>query len=435
MNLVDEWIVANASVIGPSHQRAGAPCQDASVIQISESGEWVAIVVSDGAGSASHAQEGSSFVAKFFARSLIYLSRELSSKAPGQWINDYVIERIIEARQSLRTRANSDDISKYHCTLVACLLGPNGGFAIHIGDGAIFGGRVGYVEALGEAELNDSFFISPPENGEYSNETYFVTEGNWIKNLRITPMPRLDWVFACTDGGTALSMVSDKEPKEGFIVPVLKEVLNKSNTSDRSATLVDILANPQADKVTGDDKTIAIAFRVSVKKSASALKFQSIARVENNSSTIESGAQVVTSIPITPNARISKNIKRKWSTPIRALAFATACVLVLMLAAFALFKAGAFGYLEFVWFRYAPAHETSPKLPTQTLPKHNEVEGEAQGSSGTRNIEKAAPGSDESPAELPSLVPSSSTQEGNGRIVGQSIRPEENRSKAQVSRP
>lgn len=444
MNPVDEWIIASASVIGSSHQKTSAPCQDASVIQISESGEWVAIVVSDGAGTASHSQEGSSFLATFFARSLISLSAELSSRAPGQWINDYVIERILEARHSLRAKADSDDISKYHCTLVACLLGPSGGFAIHIGDGAIFGGRAGHGPISGEAELNDNFFISAPDNGEYSNETYFVTEGNWIKNLRITPMPRLDWIYACTDGGTALSMVSDKEPKEGFIVPVLKEVLNKSNTADRNATLVDILANPQADKVTGDDKTIAIACRASLKKSSSVLRFQSQGRTQNISAKIEPVADIATGVPKGPPARPNQTSNRKQATLLRAFAYALASLVIVIITAFVLFKLGALGVLDFGWLQRSAPDTTIPRLPAHTLPKANDVGGKtgnwavpAKDSPGTRELEKPVASGAGGPAEAHPFMPApaSNVQGSSGREGDQIIRPGDKRPKAQVLPP
>ena len=375
MNPVDKWIIASASVTGLSHKKISAPCQDASVIQVSESGEWVAIVVSDGAGTASHSQEGSSFLATFFARSLISLSAELSSRAPGQWINDYVIERLLNARLSLRSKANSDDISKYHCTLVACLIGPSGGFAIHIGDGAIFGGKASHNQVLGKVELNNSFFISSPANGEYSNETYFVTEGNWIKNLRITPMPRLDWIYACTDGGTALSMVSDREPKEGFIVPVLKELLNESNTADRNASLFKILENPQADKVTGDDKTIAIACRENLIKSVSLLQFQSQVLIETLSANSNSVVKVEALSPKAASTHPNQKNNRQWVMLLPAFTYALASIAIglVIFTAFVIFNPSSLGFLNFSWLQRSTPNITLPILPAHTFPNANKV--------------------------------------------------------------
>lgn len=260
---MDQWITAHASVTGTSHHKSGIPCQDASVIKVNPTGEWVVIVASDGAGTAKRAEEGSALVVEIFFNSLLTMTSELASRSPGQWINDLVIEKVLETRKLLRAKAGSDDISDFNCTLVACLLGPNGGFSIHIGDGAIFGGRNTHIKGGNINFDRNDFFISPPENGEYANETYFLTERDWVKHLRITPMPKLDWVFACTDGGTALALASDKEPKEGFILPVLEKILAEPSLKGRNNHLRNILENPEADKVTGDDKTIVIACRTS----------------------------------------------------------------------------------------------------------------------------------------------------------------------------
>ncbi len=256
---MDQWITAKSSVKGASHHKTGLPCQDASVIKVDPSGEWMIVVVSDGAGTATRAEEGSALVVDIFSRALLELSSELVTRKPGNWINDFVIEKVLEVRRVLRKKANSDDIRDFNCTLVACLLGPNGGFSIHIGDGAVFGGKVVSGQPLLHDLSDEHLFISPPENGEYTNETYFVTESDWVKHLRITRMPSLDWIFACTDGGTALALVSDKEPKAGFVAPTLKEVLQQLSIPDRDAKLKEILEDPKADKTTGDDKTIVIA--------------------------------------------------------------------------------------------------------------------------------------------------------------------------------
>lgn len=247
------WITAYASVIGSSHKKSGYPCQDASIVKISPDGRWLVIVVSDGAGTAAKAEIGSRHVSAYFADELLKLVQELQKRAPGHWINDFVISKVLETRSALRNLAKSDDIRDYNCTLVACLLGPSGGFSIHIGDGSVIGGSF--------ADLSDSTFLSPPENGEYSNETYFITEGDWVKHLRVMPMPKLDWVLCCTDGGGDIALITDKEPKNGFLRPVLSAVFQENEQASRNDILRSFLENPQADKATSDDKTIVFAIK------------------------------------------------------------------------------------------------------------------------------------------------------------------------------
>ena len=372
MNQKADWIIACASVIGSSHIKTNTPCQDSSVIQVSNSGDWVSIVVSDGAGTASNSLEGSSYIAKFFSESLISLSNELSYRPPGHWINDFVIERILNVRENLRKKANSDDISKYHSTLVACLLGPSGGFSIHIGDGAVFGGKAKLNNISGFADLNDSFFISAPDNGEYSNETYFITEGNWIKNLRITPMPNLDWVYVCTDGGTALSMNSENNPKENFVIPVLEAILNEKDTVDRNAVLEKILKDPKANTVTGDDKTIAIACNVNLKNFIGNLGFQSKTPATNNTETISSIKAAQNSAPH-PKQLNSLHRKKSWLKPKSRILFLffTLTLLLLTLIFFLGYQKFGYKFPNLEWPNQTRLDESAIDSPTSTTRKSN----------------------------------------------------------------
>ena len=257
---MNKWIITTASTIGSGHITTGIPCQDASCALLSENGKWAALVVSDGAGTAKYSDKSSSLVSASFAKALIELSDEIERREPGAWINDFVIEHIITTRKELRSLAGSDSLQNYHCTLVACLLGSSGGFLIHIGDGAIFGGTTKNV-AKNKVSLSHAPIASLPENGEYSNETYFITEGDWIKHLRITPISAVDWIVLGTDGGTTLAMIGDKEPKPGFIVPLLNVLTKDADEASRVAKLKAILSDVQADKLTSDDKTLCIAYR------------------------------------------------------------------------------------------------------------------------------------------------------------------------------
>lgn len=255
-----EWSYAGASVVGHSHLTTNVPCQDKHRIRTSQNGNWIAISVSDGAGSAEYAEKGAEITSEHFCNELIKLSHELESKTPGEWINDFVIECVLNVRKELRNIANGEDLKKFHCTLVAALIGPTGGFAIHIGDGAIFGGAIGSPDIAGFVDLNNNFVISKPENGEYSNETYFITESNWIKHLRITPLPKLDWIIGCTDGGASLLLEGETEVKPTFLCPFLERQINEKD----SHYITEVISDPKANKLTTDDKTIVVAIRSNV---------------------------------------------------------------------------------------------------------------------------------------------------------------------------
>jgi hypothetical protein len=249
------WVAAHTSVTGGSHIKSNIPCQDAHSVTFADNDRWVVVVVSDGAGSASRSQEGSAHVARYFTDELINLIDQLQTRAPGEWISDFIIERVLQTRHQLRTYANKDDLSDFHCTLVACVQGPTGGFAIHLGDGSIIGGYT----TQGSTKSKE-IFASEPENGEYTNETFFITESSWVKHLRITPMPRMDWFICCTDGGDPFILKSKVELKLGFVEPVFTKLQQTNSPETRNKVLTEYLIDPMAERVTDDDKTLAIVW-------------------------------------------------------------------------------------------------------------------------------------------------------------------------------
>jgi hypothetical protein len=257
---LNSWNVAHSTVIGANHIKAGTKCQDAHVVELIDDGQWVISVVCDGAGSAPRSLEGARHVSRYIADVLVDLVAQFKLKPPGPWINDFIIQQILNVRAELHELASNDEIKALNCTLVACLIGPNGGFSFHIGDGNIVGGYRNKNSSAERIEL----YHSLPENGEYANETYFITENDWVKHLRFRSVPPLDWFLCCSDGGTSLVMNNEKEIKQGFLLPVITAVFGSDDKIDSSARLAKFLGDPKADTVTGDDKTIVLACKPSV---------------------------------------------------------------------------------------------------------------------------------------------------------------------------
>lgn len=252
------WQFFSSSVTGVSHYSSSTPCQDKHSVVSSADGKWLAAVVSDGAGSAKYAEIGAETTVKIFCESLIALSSELNTRTPGTWINDFLIEKILALRQQLRIIAGKDEINEYHCTLVAALVGEKGGFSIHIGDGHITGGNFELLNN-GKINLNSNNINSFPENGEYANETFFVTEGNWVKHIRVSPLPPLDWIALTSDGGSSLLFDGKDNVKSGFLIPVLGFALDEPQSASKLLTTT--ISDPKANQLTSDDKTIVVAYR------------------------------------------------------------------------------------------------------------------------------------------------------------------------------
>jgi hypothetical protein len=251
------WKVYGAKVQGPSHVQTNTPCQDAFSTGVSSDGQWVSMVVSDGAGSAARAEEGSQLVAKVLSEKLLEIAAQLSIRVPGGWINDSVIQQVIHVRELLREKAGKDDIRDFHCTLVAALVGPSGGFLIHIGDGSLISGNA-TPEVNQEKKLHITInHQSKPENGEYANETFFITEKDWIKHLRISPIGKTDWIMLATDGGCALSLQNESVPHISNLQDIFKHLLKLPEES-RSPAIQAWLETDGAKKLSNDDKTLVI---------------------------------------------------------------------------------------------------------------------------------------------------------------------------------
>jgi hypothetical protein len=301
------WHCVGTSVIGKSHIDSGIECQDFHSFRISKDQLWAALVVCDGAGSAKRSAESAETVANFFSESLLKLAETLNHKPPGEWINDYVIQSVLDVRAKLRAAAQSDTLAQFHTTLVASLIGPHGGFAIHIGDGAIFTGNIKKDKSNNKVNLDDGLFISAPHNGEYANETFFITESAWIKNLRITPISKCDWLMLCSDGGASLTLNHDCSAlRSEFFVPLVTGIKNEVEVN-RENFLYEAVATDKTWALTNDDKTLLFCFSDTVISTQDELSI--------NAGEVKKQVQVTT--PVQINKSIGNSVPSPQSSSTR----------------------------------------------------------------------------------------------------------------------
>lgn len=257
-----EWLISKAVVRGKGHFDAGLPCQDWCAARTSADGSWLAAAVCDGAGTAPRSDVGARIVAEEITDKLISLSPTIDVRGPGIWLKDHVHKGIIEIREELRNRGPT--IREYHCTVVGVLLGRTGGFFFHVGDGLAVGSNVQLLDDGGSQTLSfwNDLVISPPENGEYANETFFVTLDDWDKHLRWAILPDdLDVIALMSDGTMPFVMLRGKHPNSPFIDPIIAKLLKTTDRGLRDSLMEGWLAAPETYPVTNDDKTLFIALR------------------------------------------------------------------------------------------------------------------------------------------------------------------------------
>lgn len=249
-----KWSVFQASTAGPSHEQLGTPCQDA--FEAWTDNGMLVIVVADGAGSAKHSELG----ATLFVRSVVHGLRECIITTNGANGDVLAASRsnlpsiIGEAREKAAELATTQgfSISDLDCTLVGVVAtSPGVGFFFHVGDG------------LAIAVLEDSPsspVVSFPENGEYSNETWFVTSTDWSEHLRITPFEvPVEIIGVMTDGPMPFVMgPGNTHFAPGFIKPVADYL--KEHPQHGNAGLLSIIGSERTKAITDDDKTLVLAF-------------------------------------------------------------------------------------------------------------------------------------------------------------------------------
>jgi hypothetical protein len=244
-------------VIGPSHLARGAECEDALQILTSQDGRWVSAVVCDGCGSARNAASGAEHAAHFLAKALLSLADRLGREGPGEWVVDQAVTLVAALREDMRA-AYGPDLREYAATIVAALVCDRGGFMLHLGDGI-----ASALTAKGGAESELTVAVqSEPQNGEYANQTFYFTEPDWIRNIRLTPIsspPTL--ILLATDGA------QDILYRGNSLLPEQVLVMLKSALVGQQAPAVGLehfLASEDAARISSDDKGCIIIYRPEV---------------------------------------------------------------------------------------------------------------------------------------------------------------------------
>jgi hypothetical protein len=253
------WKVAGMSTTGFSHKENGTPCQDAHAVATLPGG-WLVGVVSDGAGSAARSADGARFLCDGV---LAHLSLRLDEICPdtNEHISETLVRRCVEesvdlVRARLNILANKEDnsLADFHATLVGAVANSTGGIFFHIGDGAACATRSDDLTAS---------VVSPPENGEYANETYFATQNEWRDHLRTTAFDsKHDLITLMSDGVMPFALARGATgPYPPFFEP-LSRFLSDHDRDEGERALLELLERDVIQRITGDDKTLLWALRV-----------------------------------------------------------------------------------------------------------------------------------------------------------------------------
>ena len=251
-----------ACSIGTSHEENGEVCQDncyANVISLPNGKDFFLGIVSDGAGSSSHGAQGSDIACSEIKN----LIEEWLSKA--QTVNPFNKEIVEDWVQSVRKKifvaAEENNLSsrEYACTLICTLVGSDFSLFFQLGDGVVI--------KRGKDGLVPVFW---PENGEYFNTTYFITDDDALNHLQIDFAESFSNDIAMlSDGLQMLSLIYEsKSVHQPFFEPMFKHL--RSVDCDACIELNDqlesFLNSTSINERTSDDKTLILATYIESKE-------------------------------------------------------------------------------------------------------------------------------------------------------------------------
>lgn len=245
----------SASVIGTSHINRGMPCHDSHMIRYINDDEGIIVAVSDGMGSAKHAEIGSALavecITDFISDAL--KENEDSDDEEKQDLTDILKDGYMEVQKRLVKEAEISEVQPrdLNCTLLVFL-------AINKHEQYI--AQVGDCIAIGQTEDSDTYhIIAEPQKGEYANQTFSVVNEESVENgdyeLLEHPLKRIALMSDGLEGMTINA--ATKDVSKGFFDPFFKAFSQSNFSEERASTsLKTFLSSDRINKKTDDDKTL-----------------------------------------------------------------------------------------------------------------------------------------------------------------------------------
>jgi hypothetical protein len=259
------WRTACASVIGTSHARTGAPCQDAGgciVVTLDGGQEILIAAVSDGAGTASQSGVGSALTVDRFLRDF---SSQVSTGFDLSALDEAFARKwLASVREALSAVAETEghDLRDYSCTLLGAIVSGSGSAYIQIGDGAI---------VVSTEEAGEYSWIFWPQHGEYANSTNFLTQENASEVLQFETGPAVQEIALFSDGIERLVLdLAARTVHSPAFRPIFNWLAGTApdRANGQSPALIAYLSSDQVNNRTDDDKTLVMATRADTRRSA-----------------------------------------------------------------------------------------------------------------------------------------------------------------------
>ncbi|RMM39057.1 PP2C family serine/threonine-protein phosphatase (plasmid) [Pseudomonas amygdali pv. lachrymans] len=246
------WECASAVSIGTAHTERGGRCEDRCSSQVFDQAgaPWLAMFVSDGAGSAECGEQG----ADIAVRTANETVSQLMQLAELPLDESLALQIVNDIRQAISQAADQSQrpARDYACTFLGALTSATGTLVFQIGDGGIvLGGQNGLELAI------------EPMKGLYENETAFLTQNDAVEILAVRIFPTgVKSIAMFSDGLQRLALDMAKgEPHGPFFEPIFRKMqaLTDESRPMIGSALESFLGSSRINDRTDDDKSLAIA--------------------------------------------------------------------------------------------------------------------------------------------------------------------------------
>jgi hypothetical protein len=250
------WKYTSSSVTGRSHADRGESGQDyhrAGSVRIADD-EFFIGLAADGAGSTTDGGRGAAIACETAWSGVIATLRQDGDLS--RVTDDMIRHWVTAARDAIAAEAagTGKQLKAYACTLIGAVTGRDHALFFQIGDGAIVVGAGG--------EYRTIFW---PEQGEYANTTFFVTDESYLDRLSILHCGSSPGEIALfTDGLQNLVLsFSQKKAQAGFFRPLFDALRNDPGNgfSGLSGGLGSFLSRDDISARSDDDKTLVLALQ------------------------------------------------------------------------------------------------------------------------------------------------------------------------------
>ena len=256
-----DWVIVGASRRGRMHENDGTFREDAFQIEVEKESGWLLIAVADGAGSHHLSRVGSNLAVKTAVEVMVKKVLKEKDTPCNPVAKDALQEALKKAWEALymeaeRRAADKTTFRDLSTTLLLLMYHPRKNLVgvAQIGDGLL------------AAQMEDDriMLLGKPESGEYSGQTYFLTNHKpeeLASKVDVLETPGQFKMFFIMSDGVSDDFYPHEDPQKGLplLARYLPQVIKTPDLDSASTALLELINYSK--QASFDDRTLVLAYR------------------------------------------------------------------------------------------------------------------------------------------------------------------------------